>query len=90
MANDKAADAVIAELPENACFYWTRANTARSFSEDEIQAFARRYNRKGLVFHHVSDAYQAALESASSEDTVFIGGSNFVIADLLSFLQKED
>ena len=90
MANDKAADAVIAELPENACFYWTRANTARSFSEDEIQTFARSHDRTGQVFHRVSDAYQAALKAASPEDTIFVGGSNFVVADLLSFLQKED
>ena len=90
MANDKAADAVIAELPEKACFYWTSANTARSFSEDEIQTFARSHDRTGQVFHRVSDAYQAALKAASPEDTIFVGGSNFVIADLLSFLQKED
>lgn len=89
MANDKDVDHVMQLLPANATFYWTRASVHRAMNEHDVEGIGKLHHLRGLTFNSVSSAYDAALSKATPNDFVYIGGSCFVIADLLRYLQTE-
>lgn len=84
MAADKDVNAVIALLPHEAVYYWTHASVRRAMDEHDISAIATRHSLRGKCFHTVPAACQAALAAASPDDLIYVGGSSFVVADLLS------
>ncbi|MGN1235854.1 MAG: bifunctional folylpolyglutamate synthase/dihydrofolate synthase, partial [Bacteroidaceae bacterium] len=60
----------------------------RALNEHELMLKAATFNLNGNCFPSVIDAYHAALAEAGSKDFIFIGGSSYVVADLLSSLHK--
>jgi len=88
MVDDKDMDAVMAMLPKHAQFYWTQPSTHRAFPVEKVDAAAGRHGLVGNIFHSVQEAYQAALANAAADDFIFVGGSSYVVADLLTFLGK--
>lgn len=88
MVNDKDISGVLAMMPKEATYYFCQANVKRALPHDEIKKMAESYQLLGNSYHSVSDAYTAALEQAESEDCIFIGGSSFIVADLLAYLPK--
>lgn len=83
MVNDKEIDAVLAMLPANALYYFTQAGVQRAIPADELQKKAARYNLKGNSYPTVKEALQAAKTDSKASDFIFVGGSCYVIADLL-------
>lgn len=65
-------------------FYWTQPNTHRAIPVEKIQAKAREIGLEGNCYTTVSQAFSAAKKAAKKEDFIFIGGSSYVVADLLS------
>ena len=89
MVDDKDMDAVMAMLPKNATYYWTQAETKRAVSSTAIMAKGKEYGLNGTPYPDVISAYRAALTDAASADFVFVGGSSYVVADLLTgIIQK--
>lgn len=88
MVNDKDTSSVLALLPKQASYYFTKANIARALDETELQAQASCYELKGTCFTYIPDAIDAALTHASSNDFIFIGGSNFVVAEALAAFEN--
>lgn len=88
MAGDKDIDSVIAHLPERAKFYWTKASVRRAMEEHGIEKIALSHHLSGKTFDSVDKAYTAALQNAQPADFIYVGGSSFIVADLLTFLQK--
>ncbi|MBO5975321.1 MAG: bifunctional folylpolyglutamate synthase/dihydrofolate synthase [Paludibacteraceae bacterium] len=88
MVNDKDISSVLSILPKNAIYYFTKAQIPRALSEVEIQQKAKKYNLNGESFSSVKQALDKAKEDASSNDLIFVGGSNFVIAEII--LKKND
>lgn len=86
MVDDKDMDAVMAMLPKHAIYYWTQPSTHRAFPVEKVDAAASRHALSGNTFRSVSSAYQAALTNAAADDFIFVGGSSYVVADLLTFL----
>ena len=86
MVNDKDITSVLALLPKDATYYFTQASVSRALPATEVQHLAERTGLSGQTYHSVKEAYQAALSSAHQDDFVFVGGSTFIVADLLSFL----
>lgn len=84
MAADKDIDAVLQLLPQNATYYFTRASVKRSLSETEMMEKASRYQLPGAVYPDVRSAYLAARAQAGDQDLIYIGGSNFIVADFLA------
>ena len=84
MVNDKDITHVVALLPKNAHYYFTQASVNRALPAEKLMHVATNFNLKGATFASVTAAHQAALDNASSEDVIFIGGSTFVVADLLT------
>lgn len=86
MVNDKDISSVLALLPKDATYYFTQASVSRALPASEVQKLAKQAGLSGETYGSVKEAYEAALASACPEDFVFVGGSTFIVADLLSFL----
>lgn len=84
MVNDKDIENVVNLLPNNALYYFTKANTKRAFNEEEIAEYAFKHGYKGRVFPTVNEAYREARQIAEKDDFIFIGGSSYIVADFLS------
>lgn len=87
MASDKDLDGVLSLLPHEAIYYWTQASVRRATPVQQLAERAASHGLHGLCFDSVSAAYQAAWAEAGPDDLIYIGGSCFVVADLLSALQ---
>ena len=87
MVNDKDTEGAISLLPKNAKYYFTQPSGQRAMNAEEFEAIATKYNLKGEIFKTVPEAYNKALRCASPSDTIYVGGSTFVVADLLQYLE---
>ena len=88
MANDKDIDGVLEILPKTAQYYWAHASVDRALTESQLEGIATKYALRGKKFTTVEAAYKQALLEASANDFIFVGGSNFVVSDLLSYLNR--
>lgn len=84
MVNDKDINGVLSMLPKNATYYFCQANVKRALPHDEIRQMAAELRLMGESYPTVGEAYQAALAHAEKRDFIYVGGSSFVVADLLS------
>lgn len=86
MVNDKDIHHIIEMLPKNAIYYFTQASVNRALPVEEFQKIANNAGLQGTAYKTVGDAYDAALSDSAPEDFIFIGGSNFIVGDLLNHL----
>lgn len=84
MVDDKDIDTVMEMLPQDAIYYFTQASTHRAISVEKVASIAKAHHLSGTAFSTVKSAYQQALQDASTDDFIFVGGSSYVVADLLS------
>lgn len=87
MASDKDIERVMSTLPHEACYYWTKASVKRATSEQTIANIATKYDLHGKTYSNVAEAYEAAVNNASTNDHIYVGGSSFIVADLLRYKQ---
>jgi len=80
---DKDLDLVLPLFPKKAEYYFTRASILRALDEKVLMARASEYGLKGSCYPSVSKALNAAKRQASLSDLIFIGGSNFVVAEVI-------
>lgn len=88
MVDDKDIDSVMELLPKNATYYWTQAETKRAIKVERVAELALQHELNGKIFNKVKDAYTKALNDSAADDFVFIGGSSYIVADLLTFLSR--
>ena len=86
--NDKSITDILALLPKNAIYYYCQASVPRSLKVEELQKIAYKNSLKGSSFHSVGAAYADALKNAKTKDLIFVGGSTFVVADFLQYLNE--
>lgn len=84
MVNDKDIRGVLALLPHEADYYFTQASVKRALPADELARLGTEAGLKGEAFANVPAAVRAAQKRSLPEDLIFVGGSTFVVADLLS------
>ena len=84
MVNDKDISAVLAMMPTSARYYFTQASIKRAMPADDLQAKAASYGLKGDSYPSVASALEAARKESAATDFIFVGGSCFIVADLLS------
>jgi dihydrofolate synthase / folylpolyglutamate synthase len=87
LVNDKNANSILQMLPKDAIYYFTKASIPRALDANILEDEASKVELHGEVFENVSTAFQSAKENADSKDLIFIGGSTFVVADLLKELK---
>ncbi len=85
MVNDKDFNNIMPLLPKGE-YIFTQPSVARALPAKKLQAKAAEFGLQGCVVADVAQAYRTALERASAEDMVYVGGSSFVVADLLKAL----
>ena len=83
MVNDKSIDSVLSMMPVNATYYFTKASIPRALSELELQKKASNFGLMGGSYKTVLEALEKAKEMASVDDLVFVGGSTFVVAEVV-------
>lgn len=86
MVADKDIDSILSLLPTAAQYYFTQANIARALPAGQLCAKAERYNLSGDVYNSVYEAFVEAMRIAQSNDLLLVGGSTFVVADILKQL----
>lgn len=86
--NDKDVSHILEMMPKTAKYYFTNASIERAMRVAQLAEIATKCGLIGEQYPSVEDAYTAALANASAEDTIFIGGSTFIVADLLTFLKE--
>ena len=81
---DKDAEAILALLPRQAQYYFTAPSVERARPATDTAAIGISAGLHGSVYPTVSSAVAAARAAASADDAIFVGGSTFIVADLLS------
>jgi dihydrofolate synthase/folylpolyglutamate synthase len=80
---EKDLDAILPLFPKTACYYFCKPNIPRGLNAEILLEQAKKYNLKGRCYASVMDAYNAVNEQASKADLIFVGGSNFTVAEVL-------
>jgi dihydrofolate synthase / folylpolyglutamate synthase len=83
MVNDKNPDSILSMLPQNATYYFCKANIPRAMPAEELKQASLSYNLFGNTYSSVSAALEAANKNARFDDLIFIGGSTFVVAEVV-------
>lgn len=84
MVNDKDIRGVLKLLPQEATYYFTKASVKRALPEEELKKTAHEFGLQGDSYPTVADAVRAAQEKSLPKDFIFVGGSSFIVADLLA------
>lgn len=83
MVNDKDINGVISLLPKNAKYYFTQASVKRALPAEQVKKIANNHGLKGEAYSSVEKALTIAQNNAKENDLIFIGGSTFIVADLI-------
>lgn len=83
MVKDKDITKILALLPKEATYYFCQPNIPRGKPAEELAQEAQQYKLIGQAYASVAEAYQQALNHAQPNDLVFVGGSTFVVAEVL-------
>ncbi len=87
MVDDKDISSVLDLLPKDAAYYFCQASTHRAIKAETVALMARERGLQGEFFPTVEAAYETAQADSSENDMVFVGGSSYVVADLLSAIE---
>jgi dihydrofolate synthase/folylpolyglutamate synthase len=83
VVSDKKLDDILQLFPKKAIYYFCQPNIPRAMNVDELFEKANKQNLMGGKYNSVNQAYSSALENASENDIVYVGGSTFVVAEIL-------
>ncbi|HQO50088.1 MAG TPA: Mur ligase family protein, partial [Bacteroidales bacterium] len=83
MVNDKSIEAVLNLLPRHATYYFCKADIPRGLDANVLAEQAFELGLRGRVYESVRSAYFSALNAARPDDLVFVGGSTFVVAEVV-------
>lgn len=87
---DKDVETILGILPGNASFYFTQAQTPRSMSAADLRAAAARHGILGNDYDNVEQALAAARQAADENDLIYVGGSMYILAELLAMMGYGD
>lgn len=83
MVNDKDVSGVLRILPQDATYYFCKASIPRAMNEQTLAEKARACNLQGSAYSTVAEAYAAARQNAAPQDMIYIGGSTYVVAEVI-------
>lgn len=83
VVNDKDITNILQLLPKNATYYFCQANIPRALDVNILAEKATVVGLSGTIFSSVEAAYKAAQQNATAQDLIFIGGSTFVVAEVV-------
>lgn len=83
VVNDKDLNAIIDLLPKHATYYFCKPDIPRGLDAHELKNFFNMRGFYGCAYNSVSEAYKSAYSVAKQNDFIFIGGSTFVVAEII-------
>ena len=83
VVNDKDLDEILPLFPTDARYYFCKPNIPRGLDARILQEAAAAYDLKGEVYNSVSESYKIAVQNATNSDFIYVGGSTFVVAEIL-------
>ena len=83
MVNDKSLNNILPIFPKNAKYYFCKPIISRGLDALVLQKEASEFGLEGKIYNSVSEAYAKAMDNASSDDFIYVGGSTFVVAEIL-------
>lgn len=83
VVNDKDLDSILPLFPKNANYFFCKPNIFRGLGAEELREKAGAFGLMGKVCDSVSVAYNEALQAAGKDDFIYIGGSTFVVAEIV-------
>ena len=83
VVNDKDISKILQLLPKTAQYYFVKADIPRALDQNELAAQAHKLKLQGKTYATVEEGLKAAKKAAGKTDLIFVGGSTFVVADVL-------
>ena len=83
VVNDKDLRYILDLLPKKATYYFCKPNIPRGLDAEELQQTFSSYKLKGRAYKSVNEAYNSALNNARKDDFIYVGGSTFVVAEII-------
>ncbi|MDW5290456.1 folylpolyglutamate synthase/dihydrofolate synthase family protein [Formosa sp. PL04] len=83
VVNDKDVSSILPLLPKNATYYFCKPDVPRGMPAEDLQAYFSADGFIGAVYESVNEAYKNALNNAEADDFIYIGGSTFVVAEII-------
>ena len=83
VVNDKKLDDILTLFPIKATYYFCKPNIPRGLNEVDLQSTAENFHLVGDTYGSVHEAYLKAISDAEIDDVVFVGGSTFVVAEVV-------
>jgi dihydrofolate synthase/folylpolyglutamate synthase len=83
VVNDKSLAPILSLLPRKAQYYFCAPAISRALPAEELATLAKEHQLVGKAFESVKSAYNQALKAAGVDDLIYIGGSTFVVAEVV-------
>lgn len=83
VVSDKNLETILTLFPKNASYYFCEPKILRALNVAILKAKASEFGLSGESFKSVNQAYKISKEKASVNDLIYIGGSTFVVAEVL-------
>ena len=83
VVSDKNLDGILPLFPKNAIYYFCKPDIPRGMDVQNLKKTCTRFGLQGKVYGSVKDAYINSLNQSSKEDLIYVGGSTFVVAEIL-------
>lgn len=88
--NDKNLAEILPLFPKEAVYYIAKPDIIRGLDVQELHLNMQNYGLNSVVFETIESAYHSALKDSSENDFIYVGGSTFVVAEILSFLSCKE
>jgi dihydrofolate synthase / folylpolyglutamate synthase len=83
VVNDKDISKMLTMLPKDAIYYFCKPDIPRGLDAERLKEKAESFGLHGDIYPSVKAAFQAAQHNAGKDDLVFVGGSTFVVAEIV-------
>ncbi|MDT0552638.1 bifunctional folylpolyglutamate synthase/dihydrofolate synthase [Urechidicola vernalis] len=83
VVNDKDLESILPLFPKDAQYYFCKPNIPRGLDATQLKTKCDLFGLKGVVCNSVADAYKSARQNSSTKDFIYVGGSTFVVAEVV-------
>ncbi|TYB79406.1 bifunctional folylpolyglutamate synthase/dihydrofolate synthase [Bizionia myxarmorum] len=83
VVNDKDVLSILDLLPRNAVYYFCKPEVPRGLDENILSAIFLEHGFQGSTYSSVNKALMAAKSKANCDDMIYVGGSTFVVAEII-------
>ena len=81
--NDKNLDSIVDIFPESSNYYFAKPNIERGLDELELKELFKNNNRIGESYSSIEQAFKSAIKQSDPNDVIYIGGSTFVVSEVI-------